>query len=311
MELFTVSLPHRLQGSVDKLRMLLAEQANIDLHNTAQAKLVSTHVEYFITEPLRIRCKAILPHFRLVKDAADVYKSAASALAEFVIGELESELLSAIIRKKYRNNSAMDMAVIEKYCYELLHGKEWDSLGSRFHEADRARRKNKIADELERFLQEQTELNIEGILNFRLLPYRKELTEIVEYALDEYVLDKQYQEFISLLKYFVQLQDTKVPLVHLLHKGGHDFLLYNESFQTLESKPPSDRIVADMLETEMNIEDMVISSLISISPKQIMVHTRHPDMQVIRTIETIFEKRVHVCVHCASCANSFEELIQP
>jgi hypothetical protein len=66
-----------------------------------------------------------------------------------------------------------------------------------------------------------------------------------------------------------------------------------------------------MLETEMNIEDMVISSLISVSPKHITIHTRQPDMQVIRTIETIFDQRVTICERCVSCSHTLDELIQP
>lgn len=311
MNLFTLSLPATLYESIDKLHTLLTERANVDLHMAEQKQFAKTSIVYRIEEPCFIVCEGQLPGFQLKSDGPAVYKSAAGAIAEFVISELEPEMLSTIIRKRYKTNPSMDAAIIEKYCHELLHGKEWESLGSRFHEADRARRKNKISEELEKYLQEETELNLGGFMTFRMMSYRNELTEIVEYALDEYVLDKQYQEFISLLKYFVQLQETKVPLVHLLHKGGHDFTLYNESFQPLEPKPPSDRIVAEMLETEMNIEDMVISSLISVSPKQITVHTRHPDMQVIRTIDTIFDGRVKVCVQCSSCASTLDELIQP
>lgn len=311
MDLFTVTLPSSRNESLHTLRMLLSEQANAELHKAVQAKDAASSVEFNIEEPLRIKCKANLPQFQLKKDGPVVYKSAAEVISEFIIKELEPELLSSIIQKKYKSNPSLDAAIIEKYCFELLHGKEWESLGSRFHEADRIRRKNKVADELEKFLHDETELNIGGFITFRLLSYRNELAEIVEYALDEYVLDKQYQEFISLLKYFVQLQETKVPIVHLLHKGGHEFTLYNESFQTLEPKPPADRIVAEMLETEMNIEDMVISSLISCSPKQITVHTRNPDMQVVRTIETIFDGRVHICVKCNSCASTLDEWIQP
>ncbi|MEK3884168.1 putative sporulation protein YtxC [Paenibacillus sp. PL2-23] len=309
MDLFTVTMPSNHDESLQMLRDSLAKHVNADLHKlkpSAQAV-----VEFHIEGPLRIRCEASAAAFQLKADGPAVYKAAAHVIADYVISELEPQLLSAIIRKKYKNNPSMDAAIIEKYCYELLHGKEWESLGSRFHEADRTRRRNKVADELEKHLLEDTVLNIGGFLAFRLLPYRNELTDIVEYALDEYVLDKQYQEFISLLKYFVQLQESKVPIVHLLHKGGHEFTLYNESFQTLDPKPPADRLVAEMLETEMNIEDMVISSLISVSPKQITVHTRNPDMQVIRTIETIFDGRVNVCVKCSSCASTLDEWIQP
>lgn len=310
MELFTVSLPASLQKSVSKLMELLMEQALVDLHIGSKTEQPAV-IEFMQISEQDVRCQAILPHFQLKVHAQAVYHAAALAVAEFVVSEMEPDMLAAIIRKKYRNNNSGDAAAIEKYCHDLLHGKEWDGLGTRFLDADRLRRKNKVAAEVELFLQENTELNVKGFTSFRLEPYRKELAEVVEYALDEYVLDKQYQEFISLLKYFVFLQDTKLPMVHLLHKGGHDFMLYDNSFQPLDPNPPSDRIVAEMLETEMNIEDMVISSLIAVSPKHITIHTRQPDMQVIRTIETIFDQRVTVCVQCASCSSSLDELVQP
>lgn len=310
MDLFTVSLPTSLGQSVNKLSKLLTEQAVVDLHIGSNAESAAA-VKFQVVSEQDIRCQAVLPHFQLQLHGPAVYKATSKAIAEFVISELEPGMLSSIIRRKYRNNSPAESAAIEKYCHDLLHGKEWDGLGTRFLDADRLRRKGKVAAEIEQYLQEHTQINVIGFTTFRLEPYRRELTEVVEYALDEYVLDKQYQEFISLLKYFVFLQDTKVPMIHLLHKGGHDFILYDESFQLLDSKPPSDRIVAEMLETEMNIEDMVISSLISVSPKHITIHTRQPEMQVIRTIETIFDQRVTVCVQCVSCSSSLDELIQP
>ncbi|MDQ6419913.1 putative sporulation protein YtxC [Paenibacillus sp. LHD-117] len=311
MDLFTVSLPASLHDSIEQLQSLLTEHTNEDLHNYAHADAASGGIARYDLRDGAIQCQAILPGFQLKFHGGLVYKSASRAIAEFVMQRLESKLLSAIVNRKYKNNPSMDTAVIEQYCHELLHGKDWEGLGGKFHEADRIRRRGKIAEDLEHYLQEQTELNLEGFTTFRLHAYRSELAEIVEYALDEYVLDKQYQEFISLLKYFVQMQESKVPLVHLLHKGGPDFAMYNESFQTLEHKPPADRIVAEMLETEMNIEDMVISSLISVSPKQITIHTRQPELQVIRTIETIFDGRVNVCVQCSSCASTLDEWIQP
>ncbi|MCA0755494.1 putative sporulation protein YtxC [Paenibacillus sp. N4] len=307
MVLFTISLPVGLQHSAQKLTERLTDEASVHLHKDGQPAVV----QFTRESELEIRCLAVLPHFQLQAHGPVVFKVAAGSIAEFVIAEMETEILASIVRKKYRAQSPADSAAVERYCHDLLHGKEWDGLGSKFLDADRLRRKSKIAAEVEEYLQENTELHLTGLTTFRLKIYRKELAEVVDYALDEYVLDKQYQEFISLLKYFVFLQDTKVPMVHLLHKGGHEFLMYDAGFQPLDHTPPADKIVAEMLETEMNIEDMVVSSLISVSPKHITIHTRQPEMQVIRTIETIFDQRVTVCERCASCSGSLDELVQP
>ncbi|WP_042165216.1 putative sporulation protein YtxC [Paenibacillus gorillae] len=314
MELFTVTLPSALEHEASGLAQLMNDYAANDLHIEAKTNEPLIQFKLLKNGEPHVSCHALLPHFQLAEHSQSVYLSASRAIAEFIVARMEPQILAVTIRRQYKGNYAVDAPMIEKYCHELLHGKEWDGLGTKFLDADRQRRKTKVADEIELFLQENTWLDLTGLTTFRLQHYRKELAEIVEYALDEYVLDKQYQEFISLLKYFVGLQESKVPIVHLVHKGNHEFVMYNDKFQLFEPKPHSDRMVAEMLETEMNIEDMVISSLIAVSPKSIMVHTRQPDMQVIRTIETIFDNRVSVCTQCSACSPSFETIndgIQP
>ncbi|QAY68259.1 putative sporulation protein YtxC [Paenibacillus protaetiae] len=310
MELFTITLHSGAEGAIVALQGLLAQYAAKDLHKFPEANEQLVHFE--LIDKHRVRCTAVLPQFRLADHSAALYRSASQALAEYVVHYMESDLLTNTIRRKYRNHES-DMAVIIPYCHQLLYGSDADGLGVKFQEADKRRRKNKVAEEIEPYLQEYTDLNLNGFALFRLRAYRNELEEIVEYALDEYVLDKQYQEFISLLKYFVCLQETKVPEVHLVHKGGHEFELLNERFQALEPKPHTDRVVAEMLEAEINIEDMVISSLIAVSPKVITIHTRQPDAQVIRTIETIFDSRVQICAGCVSCSQRLDEMdhVQP
>ncbi|WP_158306252.1 putative sporulation protein YtxC [Paenibacillus curdlanolyticus] len=246
------------------------------------------------------------PEFRLTQHGTALYQSTASAIAEYIVSELEQLLLSSIIRKQYRIERPEELDSIVRFCSEML-GSIPVPLPERdaFSEVDRKRRKQKVADELEAYLQEQTELHLTGFVTFRLQNYWSELRDAAEYAVDEFVMDKQYQEFISLLKYFVDLQEPKLPLVHLVHKTGHEFMVCDERLQPLEHKPV-DRIVAEMVEYEMNVEDMVISTLVTISPKQIVIHTRQPELQIIRTIESIFGIRVSVCVGCGSCHSSFE-----
>ncbi|MFC4775635.1 putative sporulation protein YtxC [Paenibacillus sp. GCM10023252] len=307
MELFTIALQSSSKETIEMLSVLLNEHA-ADLHMTSQS---GAYIDYQIGSEQSIVCSALMPEFKLTQHGPDVYRKAAIALSEYVIRERETGMLASIIRRKYRYKDTSDTKMIERYCHDLLHGSDWDGFELRYLDADRQRRRAKVADELEAYLDQHTHLNIDGFINFRLNSYRKELTEVVEYALDEYVLDKQYQEFISLLKYFVCLQETKHPIVHLMHKGGHEFTLLDEKLLPIDTKSPSDRIVAEMLETEMNVEDMVISSLIAASPKEILIHTRQPELQAIRTIETIFESRVSICVECSSCSTRLGEVIQP
>ncbi|WP_274652421.1 putative sporulation protein YtxC [Paenibacillus humicola] len=312
MEIFTVSIMSATYEAIDRLHGCLNEEF-ADLHSAAGLSGHSCSLEFSIDRPnKRIRCTAKQRSFNALEAGPFVMRKAANAFAEYILTELEPLLLKAIIRKQFHYEREDEIETIERYCAGLLSG------GTQLSEEtasemrlDRDRRRNKVAAELELFLSGCPRIHLDGFVTFRLASYWEELREIAAYAVDEYVMDKQYQEFISLLKYFVRMQEVKLPIVHVLHKGGSEFALYDEQHRLIDSAP-ADRIVAEMLESEMNMEDMIVSTLITVSPQHIVIHTRQPDLQVMRTLETIFEQRVRLCTHCASCGEYFgESVAQP
>ncbi|WP_219835939.1 putative sporulation protein YtxC [Paenibacillus sp. R14(2021)] len=313
MELFTVSLHSASNEALDRLHRCLSEEF-ADVHSPASGSIVYfTRPEY---DGMSLRCAANLPQFQLHADGPEVYRRTALAFAQFIMTELEPMLLRAIIRKQFHFEEVNEIETLEQYCYTILYGtagaaaQDYDSNAAELLLTDKQRRLGKVADELESFLANHTRIHLDGFVTFRLASYWQELKDVVAYAVDEYVMDKQYQEFISLLKYFVRMQEVKLPIVHVVHKGGSDFVLYDQEFQLLDTVP-ADRIVAEMLESEMNMEDMIVSTLITVSPQQIVIHTRQPDLPVMRTLETIFEQRVRLCCSCGHCNRHFDEFGQP
>ncbi|MBW7474613.1 putative sporulation protein YtxC [Paenibacillus oenotherae] len=317
MELFTISVASDTAEAITRLHGYLSEEF-ADLHsvlgdtpNAPAADIVALVPAFQSNE---ISCTAALPDFMLVEHGPPVYAKAASAIAQYVIIELEPLLLKAIIRKQFHYDEPNEVETVERYCQHVLHGtaspSEKDIVYTDIHHTDRERRKSKVAEELELYLSTSTRLHLDGFVTFRLSAYWEELREIVAYAVDEYVMDRQYQEFISLLKYFVRIQEVKLPIVHVLHKGDNEFALYDERYQLLDAAPV-DVIVAEMMESEMNMEDMIVSTLITVSPEQIVIHTRYPDQPIMRTLETIFEHRVKLCTDCGHFGAYFEDAQEP
>ena len=50
----------------------------------------------------------------------------------------------------------------------------------------------------------------------------------------------------------------------------------------------------ERLDQDMEIEDMVVSTLISVSPARMIIHTRRPELPVIVTLAHIFDNRAEV-----------------
>lgn len=297
MKLVTVTLTKRTDEQADRLCRLLNFSYGI-LHNKEHI-----HIALDRRKGLhQIEVSGVAPGFRLKEDGIRLYKAAADVLADYVLEEEEREQLRKIIKQDFHYKQDDEVEGIMAFCGQVLCDEgEW-SVGAGQTEAY-LRRKHTITAELYEYLEEHAELNLDGFLRFRLHAYRDELRDVVEYAIDEFVMDRQYQEFISLLQYFVYIQEAKIPFVHLIHKGGSDFLLLNERMEIMDTDETDTVVTVEMLEKEMNFEDMIVSTLITVSPQQIYIHTREPELQVIKTIKQIFENRVELCGYCRLCHN--------
>ena len=292
MELFTVLLTKPFDAQTERLRQRLvaALDGMPDVREWIRIDCASAPHEAVI------RCTALLPGFRLHEGGTPLYKTAADALAAFILEDIEDMILREIITGKYRYTDERDVAAIERFCRQLRN--ETDGSPASVHA--RQRQKAKIAQAVFSYLGEYTQLNLHGFVRFRLPDYAAELKELADYAVGEFVKERQYEEFIELLRYFVYVQEAKIPVTHLMHRGGQQFSLYDEQMDPID--PGNlDGFSVTWLDKETNFEDMIVSTLITVAPQKVFIHTREPDAQVVKTIVQIFGKRAVICSYCALC----------
>ncbi len=317
MELFTIYFRNNGNGAQDAERFAekLSEAFN-HLHTRLDVEL---SVNLIGSEHgVEVKAMAGLPRFKLAQHGKPVWEAASRLCAEFAL-EQELRLLRGIIMREYQYKTAAELEAIEAYALQLLnmqhehpHSEQAipandtdtaDMLAFTAAEPakEAAARRHKLAHQafLE-YLEENTYLILDGFVRFRLHAYMNELREVAEYAVDEYMMDQQYQEFISLLKYFVYIQEAKIPVAHLVHQGDREFVLLNEQLKPIETEQ-LDQFVVELIDKDVNYEDLIVSTLITVSPQKVYIHTRHPDMQVIRTIQQIFEERAQLCTYCGFC----------
>ena len=251
--------------------------------------LVSLDMEAYASYRL-FRCSRIGEDKWSAEERKRVRRELARAVARFILEDEEDALLKQIFARVYRYKTESDLEKLLAYC--RLPGESGEEPARRKTQAIRLFKE--LADAIEDCLQTHGFVNVEGVMEFRLAGYRKELKETADYAVDEYLMDKQYQEFIALLKYFVLVQQVKIPSVHVLHRGGSEFELLDDKMEALEPVR-SEGISYETLEKELNFEDLIVSSLITMAPERIYIHTGFPEAQVIRTIRQIFEDRVILC----------------
>jgi putative sporulation protein YtxC len=291
MKLFVLTLMKTPDSSLERLYEAV-DAACKDQYKEGISLELRTFERYSIIE-----ADCTLPRLKRDKRADGLYMKVARIIADEIVNKEEGKLLRSLVIQDFHYDKEDDIRAILGFCKpeaEVDIGEKQEMIKLR---------KNKITQDAYDLLKGSNDLNLDGFIKFRLNDYRKELREIAEYAVDEFLMDRQYQEFIALLQYFVYIQEAKIPFAHLIHKGGNEFLLFDDKMGPIDTNGSNVTLTVEMLEKDINFEDVIISTLISVSPKLVYIHTRDPDTQVIQTIAQIFENRVELCEYCGLCKN--------
>lgn len=163
-------------------------------------------------------------------------------------------------------------------------------------------RKNSIIQKIMECLEENKEINIKGFLTFRMKELVEDLESIIDKVVESYMVEKEYNEFINLLKYFVELQDSKIDKINILIQKDGTYLVEDGDGRNIMNTFFSDLSEAKFTGT-VNIEDMLISGLITNSPGKVTIHGAENclNKEIIDTISKVFEGRAEVCSGCDMC----------
>ncbi|WP_206812478.1 putative sporulation protein YtxC [Paradesulfitobacterium ferrireducens] len=216
----------------------------------------------------------------------------ANALAEIILNHWEPDYVKRMIRHKYRLKDRESEDVVAK-AMERLNTVQGQ--GYRVH------RKTHLVEQILASLDSASAFDVEGFLRFRANQYKEELDKAVSYAVDDYVLQKEYLEFIRLLKYFLDTQIPRLETMHVVINSFGSFHLYNDqgvkvTQEFLEDSP------LDGQNSDFSYEDLLISALIAAAPKQVVLHICFEGYRdTLQTIKEVFEDRVSYCTGCSFC----------
>lgn len=162
--------------------------------------------------------------------------------------------------------------------------------------------KNNIIKNISICIEENNEFNINGFLNFRSKGIKEELMSIADSVIENYISEKEYKEFVKLLKYFVDIQESKIDEINIIVTDTGEYILKNKKGEDVLKE-----FLKDLEEVKFSgtigMEDIIISGLITNVPKRIVIHCReHCEcMEFINTIKDVFMERVAFCTGCEFC----------
>lgn len=213
-------------------------------------------------------------------------------LTEVIIRYYEVILLKRIVKENYFYLNGKEQASVADNALKLLKEEKLMQPGGFY----KATRRNKIMRNMLEYLDAENELNIEGFVNFRLNGYLNELNQTIERGLEIFIAEKEYNEFIRLLRYFVEIQECKIDIVHLCQSKDGRYLLYDANRNSISSEY-FDELRSEILDDTINYDDLLISTLITISPNKIMIHDieEFKNKELLKTIMNVFADRITTC----------------
>lgn len=233
--------------------------------------------------------------FRNYERAKSLLKDCvAEMLAEHILDREEQNLIRKIINRNYYYFSEQERGDIYNHALKLLDG---EGAG----DFDRPARRARLVTGLQEYLDAHHELVLDGFMAFRLKAYRERLAGIVDRAVDEHMMDKEYKEFIRVLRYFVDVQEAQINEVHIIFGAGDTFKLRDAGGGKIHNQ----YLEALMIRGEdINYEDLLISALITIAPQTVIMHfasAAGPASPVVETVQNVFAGRVTFCHGCKLC----------
>ncbi len=233
-------------------------------------------------------------NYEHVKNTLKAY--VAQMLAEHIVGHEEKNLIRKIISHNYYYFGEQERAAIYDNALKLL-----GEPGGDFGFTDRS---DRILAKLKEYFDIHHELVLDGFISFRIKDYRERLTEIVDKAVDEYMLDMEYKEFIRVLRYFVDVQETQVEEVHIVLGDGDTFKIRDARGRNIHNQYLEPLMIGN---EEINYEDLLISALITIAPQTVMLHFSSElgkTHSAVETIQKVFSGRVSICRGCSLCISN-------
>jgi putative sporulation protein YtxC len=155
---------------------------------------------------------------------------------------------------------------------------------------------NSIIEKIKYCIEENRIININGFITFRMRELREDIEDIIDKVVEKYMVEKEYKEFIKLLKYFVDIQESKIQEVNIVINptGGYTITDgYGDDIFSCFLKDLSEC----KLGIDASVEDIVISGLITNSPNHIVIHGKDgcTNKEFIDTIKNVFGDRVTFC----------------
>lgn len=159
-----------------------------------------------------------------------------------------------------------------------------------------------INNEVFKTINNKHSIYLQGFINFNLSNYNEFLTNQVDASVNKFLIDKEYLEFVKILKLYIksEAENSKMEHLHLIYKNktsiitddNQNIIYYNDNITKA-------KYVSDI---SFSSNDLALNTLLNVIPKSITIHLvdGYQD-EFINTLKLIFGEKAKICEDCDIC----------
>lgn len=275
-----------------KRGIFLPKSICIKSNNSKVLSYITNELEHFSVSNTYFSCNK----FKNFKNVIVHYKGKNSSLFISCL----SKILSYLVLDLYENIIIKNLISYDYFYFSHLEQKEIFNLCiDSLNYEDSLDRLELVQSSFFEYLKENKSLNLNGFINFRLAKYIQYLDTIIDICVNKFVIDKEYLEFINLLKTYVLSSPSNSNTVHLIYKNNESILLdENKNIIPINNNVFNMHYLSDI---SFSSNDYALNNLLTLLPKQLYIHLIDKEDEFINTLESIFDKRISLCHECDIC----------
>lgn len=217
----------------------------------------------------------------------EFYKILGNIITDTILKFYEINIIRRILGFNYFYFDEFERNKIEEVCIESLKNNKFKN------------RNKTICNKIQKYLKKNKSMILDGFVTFRIKEYIEKIDELVDEGVNKYIVEKEYAEFISLLKMYVNSKEPETEEIHLIYTNGESILLdKNKDIITIANNSFNAKYLSDIT---FSSNDFALNALLSLLPKKINVHLITKKDEFIDTLCLIFEEKVYMCTDCNIC----------
>ena len=217
----------------------------------------------------------------------EFYKILGNIITDTIIKFYEIHIIRRILGFNYFYFDEFERNKIEEVCIESLKNNKFKN------------RNKTICNKIQKYLKKNKSMILDGFVTIRIKEYIEKIDELVDEGVNKYIVEKEYAEFISLQKMYVNSKEPETEEIHLIYTNGESILLdKNKDIITIANNSFNAKYLSDIT---FSSNDFALNALLSLLPKKINVHLITKKDEFIDTLCLIFEEKVYMCTDCNIC----------